>query len=115
MKMDLFQKIVADAAIDAGSNAMIRQWLGQSPDHPVKFVITSYSIHYTKLYEGVIVDRYSNFIVCQFLSAGAERWKESIVNSLQKIIEVRGIYERSDVNVRKKEGLRLIKGRNNFV
>ncbi len=59
---------------------------------------------------GVIVDRYSNFIVCQFLSAGAERWKEAIVNSLQKIIEVRGIYERSDVNVRKKEGLRPIKG-----
>jgi len=35
MKMDLFQKIVADAAIDAGRDAQILEWLGQSPDHPV--------------------------------------------------------------------------------
>lgn len=32
---DLFQKIVADAALDAGVDAQIREWLAQSPDHPV--------------------------------------------------------------------------------
>jgi 23S rRNA (cytosine1962-C5)-methyltransferase len=32
---ELFSKIVADAAVDAGKHARIVQWLGQSPDHPV--------------------------------------------------------------------------------
>jgi 23S rRNA (cytosine1962-C5)-methyltransferase len=32
---DLFQKIVADAALDAGVDAQIRAWLSQSRDHPV--------------------------------------------------------------------------------
>ncbi len=59
---------------------------------------------------GVVVDRYGTFIVCQFLAAGAERWKGEIVVLLQEIlgqagIEVSGIYERSDVDVRHKEGL----------
>ena len=34
MGRDLFQKIVADAALDAGRHAVILQWLNQSPDHP---------------------------------------------------------------------------------
>jgi len=34
MGRDLFQKIVADAALDAGRRAVILQWLNQSPDHP---------------------------------------------------------------------------------
>ena len=44
MKMDLFQKIVSDAAIDSGRDAQIVRWLGQSLDHPVKLHIpeTSY-------------------------------------------------------------------------
>jgi len=32
---DLFQKIVADAALDAGVKANIIEWLGQPADHPV--------------------------------------------------------------------------------
>ena len=32
---------------------------------------------------GLTVDRYGDFLVCQFLSAGVERWKEEIVSSLQ--------------------------------
>jgi 23S rRNA (cytosine1962-C5)-methyltransferase len=31
----LFQKIVADAALDAGTEAKILRWLAQAPDHPV--------------------------------------------------------------------------------
>ena len=34
MGRDLFQKIVADAALDANRQAVILQWLNQSPDHP---------------------------------------------------------------------------------
>ncbi len=59
---------------------------------------------------GLIVDRYQDFLVCQFLSAAAEYWKSTIVEILQQLIAPHGIYERSDVDVRKKEGLPLRKG-----
>ncbi len=54
---------------------------------------------------GVVVDKYADFLVCQFLSAGAEYWQEQIVSQLCKLIPCLGIYERSDVGVRIKEGL----------
>jgi len=54
---------------------------------------------------GLIVDRYADYLVCQFLSAGVERWKETIVDQLNEVITNKGIYERSDASVRKKEGL----------
>jgi 23S rRNA (cytosine1962-C5)-methyltransferase len=54
---------------------------------------------------GVIVDRYARFLVCQFLSAGAELWREEIVSQLRQVLVPLGIYERSDVDVRQKEGL----------
>ena len=55
---------------------------------------------------GLIVDRYGDFLVCQFLAAGPERFKAEIVDGLRALLpDVRGIYERSDVDVRHKEGL----------
>jgi 23S rRNA (cytosine1962-C5)-methyltransferase len=54
---------------------------------------------------GVIVDKYADFLVCQFLSAGAEYWREEIVSQLCKLLPCVGIFERSDVDVRLKEGL----------
>jgi len=54
---------------------------------------------------GVIVDRYGAYLVCQFLAAGAEHWKQVIVDSLKDIMAPRGIYQRSDAEVRLKEGL----------
>jgi len=59
---------------------------------------------------GLVVDKYSDFLVCQFLSAGAEFWKDVIVNQLAEILKPAGIYERSDVAVRSKEGLQPIAG-----
>jgi 23S rRNA (cytosine1962-C5)-methyltransferase len=54
---------------------------------------------------GVVVDRYAEFVVCQFLSAGAEHFKPELVAALDDLAPSRGIYERSDVEVRAKEGL----------
>ena len=54
---------------------------------------------------GLVVDKYSDFLVCQFLSAGSEYWKEEIVHQLRQILSAAGIYERSDVDIRLKEGL----------
>jgi len=54
---------------------------------------------------GLVVDKYDEFLVCQFLSAGSEYWKDEIIHQLQQILSPAGIYERSDVDVRLKEGL----------
>ena len=54
---------------------------------------------------GVIVDKYAGFLVCQFLSAGAELRRGEILSQLLRIVSPLGIYERSDVDVRLKEGL----------
>jgi 23S rRNA (cytosine1962-C5)-methyltransferase len=54
---------------------------------------------------GLIVDRYGDFLVCQFLSAGAEFWRDTVAASLTELCAPRGIFERSDADVRQKEGL----------
>ena len=54
---------------------------------------------------GLIVDDYAGHLVCQFLSAGAERWRDEIVRSLAALLEPRVIYERSEGAARRKEGL----------
>lgn len=59
---------------------------------------------------GVTIDKYDNWLVCQLLSAGAERWRDAIVAALRDLFPECNIYERSDVDVRKKEGLALTTG-----
>ncbi len=54
---------------------------------------------------GLIVDRYGDWLVLQLLTLGMERRREEIVELLAALLEPRSIYERSDVDVRKKEGL----------
>jgi len=54
---------------------------------------------------GLVVDRYADFVVCQFLSAGAEHWRAEIAGSLVELCGPRGIYERSEASARRKEGL----------
>jgi 23S rRNA (cytosine1962-C5)-methyltransferase len=59
---------------------------------------------------GVIVDRYDQVLVTQFLSAGAERWKQTIADQLLALTGLTHIYERSDSGVRGLEGLEPVKG-----
>jgi 23S rRNA (cytosine1962-C5)-methyltransferase len=54
---------------------------------------------------GLIVDRYADVLVAQFLSAGAEHWREGILDALKDISNCEAIFERSDAEVRKLEGL----------
>jgi len=54
---------------------------------------------------GLIVDRYGEYLVCQFLAAGIEFWRETVVTELTRLLSPRGIFERSDAAVRRKEGL----------
>lgn len=56
---------------------------------------------------GLIVDRYGDTLVVQVLTAGAERWRETLADLLQELTGVERIFERSDAEVRKLEGLSL--------
>lgn len=54
---------------------------------------------------GLIVDQYGEYLVVQFLTAGIERWKNEVLTALKEITGLENLYERSDVDVRKLEGL----------
>jgi len=59
---------------------------------------------------GLIVDRYGDYLVCQFLTAGIEPWRETVIEQLTRLFEPQGIYERSEVGMRRKEGLASRRG-----
>lgn len=59
---------------------------------------------------GITIDKYQDFLVCQLLSAGAEFHKQTLVEALLEVFPECNIYERSDVAVRKKEGLKETMG-----
>ena len=54
---------------------------------------------------GLVVDRYADVLVAQFLAAGVERWRDTILDLLTEISGCAAIFERSDAEVRKLEGL----------
>ena len=54
---------------------------------------------------GLIVDRYGDTLVAQFLSSGAERWKEVLTQALLAATGLSKLYERSDASSREREGL----------
>lgn len=53
----------------------------------------------------LIVDKYGDYLVMQCLSLGIDMRKKMICECLVELFNPKGIYERSDVSVRKKEGL----------
>jgi 23S rRNA (cytosine1962-C5)-methyltransferase len=54
---------------------------------------------------GLVVDRYADVLVAQFLAAGVERWRDPILDALAELTGCEAIYERSDAETRKLEGL----------
>ena len=63
---------------------------------------------------GFVVDKYEDVLVVQCLALGMEQFKLKIVELLKEILAadgfcIRGVYERSDANERKKEGLPKVK------
>ncbi len=57
----------------------------------------------------LIIDKYGDYLVIQCLSLGIDMRKQMICDCLVKLFNPKGIYERSDVAVRKKEGLSEVK------
>ncbi len=64
---------------------------------------------------GLVIDKYDDVLVVESLALGIDKLKLKIVDMLKEIMaddgySVRGVYERSDAAVRKKEGLAPYKG-----
>jgi 23S rRNA (cytosine1962-C5)-methyltransferase len=59
---------------------------------------------------GLIADRYDDVIVLQFTAAAAERWRPTIIDAFAALEGISGVFERSDVDVRRREGLPLVRG-----
>jgi 23S rRNA (cytosine1962-C5)-methyltransferase len=54
---------------------------------------------------GLVADRYHDYWILQVSAAGIERHKADVVRAISRSFSPRGIYERSDVDGRDKEGL----------
>ncbi len=54
---------------------------------------------------GLIVDRYGDTLVAQFLSAGVQRFKPVLADALLQLTGLQRLYERSDTSSRSLEGL----------
>jgi len=54
---------------------------------------------------GLVVDRYGACLVLQALSSGAEYWKARLADLLLELTGADSVYERSDADVRRLEGL----------
>ncbi len=59
---------------------------------------------------GLIVDRYGDWLAVQFLTAGVEAQRELLIPLLADLFGPAGIVDRSDVAVRRQEGLPLRSG-----
>ena len=64
---------------------------------------------------GLVIDKYDDVLVVESLALGIDKFKLQIVDYLKEAMaadgfNVRGVYERSDAAVRKKEGLAPYKG-----
>ncbi len=54
---------------------------------------------------GLVADRYGDTVVCQLTTVGADIWRDVVADALAALPGVASVYERSDADVRAREGL----------
>lgn len=59
---------------------------------------------------GLTVDKFGDYLSFQIVSLGMEQWRDVILEVLKDLLSPKGIYERNDLPVREKEGLKQQKG-----
>lgn len=59
---------------------------------------------------GLTVDKFGDYLSFQIVSLGLENWKDTILEILVELFKPKGIYERNDLPVREKEGMKQQKG-----
>lgn len=76
-------------------------WRGEIPNNEARRLVHAESDYLP----GLIVDKYGEWLVLQALTVGIDRYKHELAEILNGSLHPRGIYERSDVDVRAREGL----------
>ena len=88
-----------------------RRRLKEAIDTRVSIEVSQFTDAYRLVYAeadrlpGLVVDRYGDYLVLQALTAGIDRRKKMLSDILTQELHPKAIVERSDVDVRKKEGL----------
>jgi 23S rRNA (cytosine1962-C5)-methyltransferase len=59
---------------------------------------------------GIIIDKFEDYYVIQSLALGIDKYKGIILELLLEEYGAKGVYERSDANVRELEGMEQVKG-----
>jgi 23S rRNA (cytosine1962-C5)-methyltransferase len=54
---------------------------------------------------GLVIDRYDDFLVCQFLTEGMDSMRPAVIEALTKLFPEKSFYERSEGSVREEEEL----------
>ncbi len=57
---------------------------------------------------GLIADKYGDYLSLQILTTGIERNKQVIINELQRLLNPKGIFDKSDAGSRAHEGLNTV-------
>lgn len=96
-------------AIDART---LENWRQRNQRDPYGYRVINAESDYIP---GLIVDRYGDWLVLQALTLHIDQQKQNIARLLSEIfaalgIPIKGVYERSDVDIRKKEGLEQAQG-----
>ncbi|MBN3490421.1 class I SAM-dependent rRNA methyltransferase [Acholeplasma equirhinis] len=86
-------KLANDARLDLGYKNTYRLFFSEADGIP-----------------GLIIDKYGAYLVIQISSYGIDQRKDMFVEILKELFNPKGIYERSDMPSRTKEGLELFKG-----
>lgn len=122
-------KLVGQGFLNTNSSILIRLLsnTGESIDNQTFYYRIKQAIEYRKRFvkntnafrliyaeadrmPGLIVDYYNNYLVIQCLCLGFELRKDFLIKTLIDLVNPKGIYERSDSNTRKLEGLEPFKG-----
>ncbi|WP_127579800.1 class I SAM-dependent rRNA methyltransferase [Paenibacillus koleovorans] len=107
-------RIVSYTSLESMDRAFFVERLQRCLEHRERFVegTNAYRLVFGEadFLPGLVVDRYADVLVVQILSLGMDRRREEIVGALIDVLQPAGIYERSDVPVRKLEGLELRTG-----
>ena len=92
---DFFRKRIQEAA------ALREKWINPSETSAFRLIHAE-----SDSLPGLVVDQYNQTLIIQILSAGMERWRDTIVALLAKVLDPECVFERSDVAVRDLEGLK---------
>ena len=104
VRMYAFQDVEFDAQFQA---ELVQRAVAKRQDLVANTQRSAYRLVYGEAdsLPGLVVDRYNDYLVCQFLFAGVDRHKETLVQALLDASGCEHAWERSDSSVREKEGL----------